>query len=64
MTKAVGTLSFVPLGSYGHGGAFGTQGWILPRAETVVVFMVGTDDEDEFSPRDAVLQIVGAALPN
>ena len=60
VTKATGTLSFVPLGSFGHGGAFGTQGWVMPKTGTVVVFLVATDDEDEYSPRDAVLQIIGA----
>ena len=40
VTKAVGTLSFVPLGSYGHGGAFGTQGWIDPKQDLFVVLLI------------------------
>src|SRR5579862_144305 len=34
------TLPLVSIGSYGHGGAFGTQGWVDPAKDLVGVFMV------------------------
>ena len=34
-----GNASLSP-GSYGHGGAFGTQGWIDPTREMVLILMV------------------------
>lgn len=33
------TASLLP-GTYGHGGAFGTQGWIDPRRETIFVLLI------------------------
>ena len=34
------TLQLQSLGTYGHGGAFGTQGWIDPKKELVGVFLI------------------------
>lgn len=43
-----GTLAFMSPGSFGHGGAFGTHGWIDPKKDMVGVFLIqksgGTDD--------------------
>ncbi|MBM3734474.1 MAG: beta-lactamase family protein [Acidobacteria bacterium] len=35
-----GTLTGQSIGSYGHGGAYGTGGWIDPKKELVGVFMI------------------------
>ena len=35
-----GVSKMLSPGSYGHGGAFGTQGWIDPESETVYVLMI------------------------
>ncbi len=34
------TLTLTSLGAYGHGGAFGTQGWVDPAKDMVGVFMI------------------------
>lgn len=38
-------------GSYGHGGAFGTQGWIDPEREMIFVLMIA---RQKFTPPEAV----------
>jgi len=41
-----GQLSYLSIGSFGHGGAFGTHGWVDPRKDIVGVYliqMVGAD---------------------
>ncbi|MDE3198948.1 MAG: beta-lactamase family protein [Acidobacteriota bacterium] len=57
-------LMFLPAGTYGHGGAFGTQGWIDPKDDLIRVLMIqgtnaanGTDDF-----RAAFLQMAGSAV--
>ena len=35
-----GPTSALSAGSYGHGGAFGTQGWIDPQQEMIYVLLV------------------------
>ena len=54
-------LMFLPAGTYGHGGAFGTQGWIDPKDDLIRVLMIqGSNGTDDF--RSASLQIAGGAL--
>ena len=36
----MGTLALMSIGSYGHGGAFGTHGWIDPDKDLVGVFLI------------------------
>jgi CubicO group peptidase (beta-lactamase class C family) len=47
---AMGTLQLQSEGTFGHGGAFGTQGWIDPKKDLVGVFLIqrsggGTSEE-------------------
>ena len=47
-------------GTYGHGGAFGTQGWIDPKREMIFVLMMartGFGNSDESEIRDAFQEI-------
>ena len=30
-------------GTFGHGGAFGTQGWVDPKTKTIYVLMIQRD---------------------
>ena len=54
-------LLFLPAGTYGHGGAFGTQGWIDPKDDLIRVLMIqGSNGTDDF--RSAFLQIAGSAV--
>lgn len=57
---AAGTLPLTSLGTFSHGGAFGTYGWIDPKKGIVGVFLVqrpGANDE-----RNAFVQMAGAAV--
>ncbi|MBS1829454.1 MAG: beta-lactamase family protein [Acidobacteria bacterium] len=36
----LGTLNLMSVGSFGHGGAFGTHGWIDPEKDLVGVFLI------------------------
>jgi CubicO group peptidase (beta-lactamase class C family) len=63
ITKPLGTLSLLPVGSFGHGGAFGTHGWIIPKRNMITVFMVGcTADGCADAPEDIFQQMVAASL--
>ena len=50
----LGTLQLQSEGTYGHGGAFGTQGWIDPQKDLVGVFLIqrsaggGPDESNAF----------------
>jgi len=56
---AQGTLGLQSIGTYGHGGAFGTYGWVDPAKQLVGVFMTqgGTPDA-----RNAFVAMAGASV--
>jgi len=62
ITKPLGELSLLPIGTFGHGGAFGTQGWIIPRRNMVTVFLEACEGECSESPDHAFQQIVAASV--
>jgi CubicO group peptidase (beta-lactamase class C family) len=52
-------------GTFGHGGAFGTQGWIDPKRELILVLMVQRNDfgnSDASEVREAFQQLAVAAV--
>ena len=58
----------MPVGSFGHGGAFATNGWVDPAHKIVTVFMVqNVLVPDSGKPRDAfqraVMEAAGIAVP-
>lgn len=38
--EPLGTLALMSIGSFGHGGAFGTHGWVDPEKDLVGVFLI------------------------
>jgi CubicO group peptidase (beta-lactamase class C family) len=38
--KPQGVTGMLSPGTFGHGGAFGTQGWVDPKTETIYVFLI------------------------
>ena len=38
--EPLGTLQFQSIGTFGHGGAFGTEGWIDPKKDLIGVFLI------------------------
>jgi|UniRef100_UPI00378364E1 hypothetical protein len=49
----------MPVGSFGHGGAFATNGWIDPQSGIVTVFLVqNVLVPDSGKPKDAFQRLV------
>jgi CubicO group peptidase (beta-lactamase class C family) len=61
--KPEGVTEMLSPGSYGHGGAFGTQGWIDPEKDLIMVLMIqriGLPNADA-SPMRRELQAIAAS---
>jgi CubicO group peptidase (beta-lactamase class C family) len=62
VTKSnLGMLTGQSIGTFGHGGAFGTYGWIDPAKHLVGVFMVQMST-DSRPARDAFVGMANAAV--
>jgi CubicO group peptidase (beta-lactamase class C family) len=59
---ARGTLGLQSLGTFGHGGAFGTQGWVDPKKDLVGVFLIGRDTGGGTEEKDAFKAMAAAAI--
>jgi len=57
-----GTLLLHSPGTFGHGGAFGTEGWIDPKNALIRIMLVQMDDGSGDPPRSVVMQIGEAAV--
>jgi CubicO group peptidase (beta-lactamase class C family) len=67
-TESQRPCAAMPVGSFGHGGAFATNGWIDPERRIVAVFMVqNVLVPDSGKPRDAfqklVMEAAGVTVP-
>lgn len=56
-----GTLTGQSIGTYGHGGAFGTYGWVDPQQQVVGVFLMQLTGRPQ-PMRDAFVTIANAAV--
>ena len=56
-----GLLTGHSIGTFGHGGAFGTYGWIDPAKQLAGVFMIAHSG-DRRDVRDAFLLMTNAAV--
>ncbi len=56
-----GTLTGQSIGAFGHGGAFGTYGWIDPRKDLVGVFLIQLTGDPK-PARDAFVGIANASI--
>jgi CubicO group peptidase (beta-lactamase class C family) len=57
-----GTLLLHSPGTYGHGGAFGTEGWIDPKNDLIRIVLVQVSDDTRGAARAVVMQIGEAAV--
>jgi len=57
-----GTLLLLSPGSYGHGGAFGTQGWIDPAKDMIRIMLVQRSDGGTDELRSAFMTLAGSAI--
>ncbi|HLM99083.1 MAG TPA: serine hydrolase domain-containing protein [Bryobacteraceae bacterium] len=55
-----GTLPLASIGTYGHGGAFGTYGWVDPKKDLVGVFLV--QQPDVATERSAFMAMAASAI--
>jgi len=49
-------------GTFGHGGAFGTEGWVDPKNDLVRNMLLQLADGTTDAPRSVVMQIGEAAV--
>lgn len=56
-----GTLTGQSIGTFGHGGAFGTYGWVDPQKKLVGVFLIQTTARPQ-PVRDAFITMANAAV--
>jgi CubicO group peptidase (beta-lactamase class C family) len=57
-----GTLLLHSPGTYGHGGAFGTEGWIDPKNDLIRIVLVQLSDGTGGAARAVVMQVGEAAV--
>jgi CubicO group peptidase (beta-lactamase class C family) len=62
VTNPLGELAGHLEGSYGHGGAFGTQGWIDPRSDLISIMLIQRSDSGTDSMRNVFLNMAEASL--
>lgn len=63
ISKPLGTFSMLPMGTYGHGGAFGTQGWVIPTRNVVTILLVGCAGDDcSESAKHGFQQMVASSI--
>ena len=62
VTDPLGELAGHSKGSYGHGGAFGTQGWIDPRHELISILLIQRADGGTDSLRNVFLNMAEASV--
>ena len=62
VTSPFGELAGHGAGTYGHGGAFGTQGWIDPGNDLISILMIQRADGGTDSLRNAFLYMAEASV--
>ncbi len=62
VTDPLGELAGHSEGTYGHGGAFGTQGWIDPRNELISILLIQRADGGTDGLRDVFLTMAEASV--
>ena len=64
VTEPFGELAGQWAGSYGHGGAFGTQGWIDPKHDLVRIMLIQRSDGGTDTLRNVFMTMSAAAINN
>lgn len=62
VNQPVGQLLLHPRGTFGHGGAFGTEGWMDPTHDLVRILLVQVSDGSSGPARAIVMQIGESAV--
>jgi CubicO group peptidase (beta-lactamase class C family) len=62
VTDPLGELAGHTIGSYGHGGAFGTQGWIDPNNDLISILLIQQSDGGAESMTNVFLNMAEAGV--
>lgn len=62
VTDPLGELAGHTIGSYGHGGAFGTQGWIDPNRDLISIMLIQSSDGGAESMTNVFLNMAESSL--
>jgi CubicO group peptidase (beta-lactamase class C family) len=62
VTDPLGELAGHTIGSYGHGGAFGTQGWIDPNNDLISIMLIQKADGGDESMTNVFLNMAEAGV--
>jgi CubicO group peptidase (beta-lactamase class C family) len=62
VNKPLGVMGFLPKGSFGHGGAFGTHEWIIPKRDIITIFMTACEGDCSSLPEHAFQEMVAASV--
>ncbi len=62
VTEPLGELAGHSKGTYGHGGAFGTQGWIDPQNDLISILLIQRADGDTTSLQNVFLNMAEATV--
>ena len=62
VTDPMGELAGHTIGSYGHGGAFGTQGWIDPNNQLISIMLIQRADGGTESMTGIFLNMAEASV--
>ena len=62
VTDPLGELAGHSMGTYGHGGAFGTQGWIDPKNRLISILMIQRADGGTDSLKNVFLNMAEASV--
>lgn len=58
----IGTLQYQSMGTFGHGGAFGTEGWIDPKKDLVGVFLIQRNSGGDGEEANVFKTLAAAAI--
>jgi CubicO group peptidase (beta-lactamase class C family) len=62
VTDPLGELAGHTIGTYGHGGAFGTQGWIDPNNDLISILLIQRSDEGAQSMTNVFLNMAESSV--
>ena len=60
--EPLGTLELRTIGTYGHGGAFGTEGWVDPAQDLIQVLMMGRTGGSAPEERNSFFTLSASAV--
>jgi CubicO group peptidase (beta-lactamase class C family) len=62
VTDPLGERAGHTVGTYGHGGAFGTQGWIDPQNELISIMLIQRSDGGTDSMRNVFMTMAESSI--